>query len=887
MQSGPSRKDVRHGTPSFNDLVPAGGSQLKDSVPGGGSPLGMLLSVVHSLLSAHEVRIAMQLVESLERSSLSACDVPVTTSYMARELQSFVHRTQRNGSTGVDIVEAAIASAHASNMAHRSPTGSKQNLIHVEPKSSEPSTEAPSPRRSGAFQCCKVASGAASCGMVQRGAALCGAYRSTPAVSQSSGWERDVGATPENKKQQQETRQHLVQQGRQLKYSQPQPQQQPHQHQAALHPEMSFKSPAAGHQAFTCVVATSRGGSKENAGPAGRRVTTNSVGTTGSKESFTSQCMSLDSVGGAGTICSENLGINSSVAIICDDAAALQTVHKFHDLDDLSVEQIRWLAEPSDCCVLPPNSLKRCFWDLFALAWILMDCITIPMFVFNVDTPQRLHMMSIAFLTVDIGVNFTTGYFRGSILIMRRNWIMKHYFCTWFAFDVISIMPWHDFSTLIYENGGGQGRSATLLKIAKMGKLLRVIRLLRLAKLPTILKRLTNGSTTFRLRVVSSICKMFVVLGIACHWTACIWGWIGDPSLGDIGHDKTKSREGDRFCEDADCTPWRQRYQSVQNDNVNAYIVALEFATGIITGGDRIVEPCTLGEHVFCTAMSMFSIFICSAVVGEILFIMNRESEKRLIFDEEIHKVQEFMQGRKVPMELQAKIQRYFEGQFNAQQGNSNANNCAFMNDLSHWLRIELVEHLNRTVIEHHPFFKTMSPSMPSETMRTICVEAELAFYAPSDVIVEKRQLAESAFFIVRGKVRIENVLGRCGYYSIYLQPPNWFGDKCLFVDYHVRTHTARAVIPTETLRIMKQTILRVCQLFPFFALHYKTFQDRIRRGDETCVRCSYCSWLGHVEEHCPYSQRAYDSDRIGPRTSKRLKDALGEAGRLFHRHSC
>jgi len=528
----------------------------------------------------------------------------------------------------------------------------------------------------------------------------------------------------------------------------------------------------------------------------------------------------------------------------------LQVVSQVDDLDDLSVQQLNWLANPSDRWVVNPNRPLRVLWDITALAVILIECVTVPlMLCFLIQLPEEWHWISTSFFICDICLNYTTGYFSGSLLIMKRSWIAGHYVRTWFWLDLVSTFPWDVLAGSQKSQRGGQ---ANLLRIGKLGKLARVLRLLRIAKLIPLLKRMEGVSgliSSYNMNLCLSITSMTVTFGIVCHWAACVWGWLGDAA--NVGHPSSSLDPHDV----RDCTmggpceagiegsPWRRRYGLDNYDLGTQYLAALQFATGLITGGEMLLQPGYTLERVYTIVMMILGVFVCSSVVSSVLMIMSRESELSLQFEEQMQRVRDFMTARNVPLELQAKIRRYLEGQFKMQRGQAGGDR-EFMGTLSHWLQTELTEHLNQTVMVRHPFFK----NMPAQIIRRICLEATPLLYAPGDVVVEKGHIAVSSLFIVRGKLRVVNAIG---HHSVYLTPPQWMGDRCLFMDAY-RTHTVMAVTPSEVLCLQKSSLLSVCHELPLMDACYRRFQERILKGDESSLRCAICGNPGHVADDCP-----------------------------------
>merc|ERR1712194_625790 len=106
-------------------------------------------------------------------------------------------------------------------------------------------------------------------------------------------------------------------------------------------------------------------------------------------------------------------------------------------------------------------------WDVVALFFILFESVALPLVMcFSVIVPAEVNTSSTFFFAFDVVFSFCTGYFHGSLLIMKRRWIAFHYIRTWFVLDVCSTVPWEFLLTMAGQAGSG-GNEATLLRIGK------------------------------------------------------------------------------------------------------------------------------------------------------------------------------------------------------------------------------------------------------------------------------------------------------------------------------------------------------------------------------------------------------------------------------------
>jgi hypothetical protein len=528
------------------------------------------------------------------------------------------------------------------------------------------------------------------------------------------------------------------------------------------------------------------------------------------------------------------------------------------DLDDVSMEQAKFLATPSDRFVVHPNSKGRMVLDMSVLVIILMECVTLPLNIaFSIKLPRPIHYISLVLFVSDMVMSFNTGYHHSDYVIMRRGRITRNYMRTWFVLDFTSLFPWEEVFALLSGGGTGSGGTkTTFVRILKLGKLLRVLRLLRLAKISALIKRLqSNGILPLdltRLKFGMAIVKLFVIFGLLAHWSACIWGWLGDPD--NIGHGSADSDPhpieictmGGPCEPGVEGSPWRHRYGLNNYEPVTQYFAALQYCAALITGGESPLTASHPAERCFSIVMMIVSVLVNSSVVGEILLIMNRVAERRMDFDDRMQSAREFMIGRNVPSQFQVRVYRYLETQHNISTGHSTSNR-AFMNELTDMLQKELVLILNSKHLRQHPFFAGIKEM---EILERLCLEATPLIYAQGESLVEKGTPADCVHFLVMGKARIENPIMNTSK-VLYLKPPCWIGDTCLFVD-TLRKSTVTAVVMTETLCINKEGFQALCSESDVFLEQYHEWREMVLNDKMDALMCPVCHDIGHSEEGCP-----------------------------------
>merc|ERR1711862_163247 len=113
---------------------------------------------------------------------------------------------------------------------------------------------------------------------------------------------------------------------------------------------------------------------------------------------------------------------------------------------------------------------------------------------------------------------------------------------------------------------------------------------------------------------------------------------------------------------------------------------------------------------------------------------------------------------------------------------------------------------------------------------------------------------ATCVHFIVFGKVRVENPL-MTDRKVLYLKPPSWIGDICLFVD-TLRKATVTAVVTTETLMLQKDTVQKVCDCYPAIREKFEVFRARVLQNMTSSLMCPLCHDIGHSVARCPRQMR-------------------------------
>lgn len=497
--------------------------------------------------------------------------------------------------------------------------------------------------------------------------------------------------------------------------------------------------------------------------------------------------------------------------------------------------------------IINPNSPQRLCWDLLGVVFIVAEAFLVPLsLAFDANAHVAWFWLSTAYFMTDIVSQFTTGFYFHGNLVMSQRLIIKHYLKGFFVIDLIATLPWE------YIVGGG----GNLQKIARVGKLLRLFRLLRVLKLRALVDRIEDLLPGGPLVLVFSLMKMLMMFAVVCHWVACLWGFlgtpdkIGHPAGGSSPHQWQECEPGGPCEPGIEGSPWLRR-NGLDNFEVSTqYLISLQFSAGLLMGADMGVAPAFWSERVFVIIMMIFSFFLCSVVLSEIVVIVNEMSQRKKELSQQIMCMKDFMRIKKLPVSLQAKVRQYLEYKHTICT-EQQSQNQQFMNSLSQWLRLEVLEHVHSSTILHCPFFQ----EMPRAVLQRVCQFAVTVLCAHHDIVVHRGHRATSMLYIIKGKLSILAMGSTFQPQDTELQfmaPPSWIGYLCLFQDM-LWPSTAISLGNSELLKLEKAELLELLEDFPASLQRYQEFQHRIERGDliGAGVKCATCEGFGHASTHC------------------------------------
>lgn len=193
-----------------------------------------------------------------------------------------------------------------------------------------------------------------------------------------------------------------------------------------------------------------------------------------------------------------------------------------------SHHRFAWLAvRPT----LSPDNPFRLAWDLLSVVALFYDSVTVP-FVLAWDPVLEGILLTgmwitPSFWTIDMLLNFCTGYYNKAEMEMRPRAVVVHYLRTWFPLDVtLNISDWT--SVLIETLLKSSVTDATgFARLFKINRAVRLLSMSRVGRKWSKIEQLTTARNTDSVHIITQVLKLFVSILWLNHLICCIWYAIG------------------------------------------------------------------------------------------------------------------------------------------------------------------------------------------------------------------------------------------------------------------------------------------------------------------------------------------------------------------------
>lgn len=432
--------------------------------------------------------------------------------------------------------------------------------------------------------------------------------------------------------------------------------------------------------------------------------------------------------------------------------------------------------------IIREQSNFRLCWDALILVLVMVSCVLIPyQLAFLHDLEQvnngLMFAISLVFL-VDIGLNFITSYREAGSEVFEPKAIRTHYLRGQFAVDLLANFP---LGMLLLLAGDPQigGFSAVLV--------VRLLALLRLVRFFVILRRWESLSWTHPgyLRVI----KYLGMVLILTHCIACLWFAVAYK---------------DGFPGDS----WVVAAGIEASEPVTQYVRSLYWTiTTMTTVGYGDISPGRTAEYLLASLIMLMGASLYAFIIGGLASLLSNLQAAKNNQWEHMESVEQYLRARRIPARLGSRVHNYYEYLWARHKG---LNEQTLLQDLPQSLRLDIMLHLARDVLEQVPLFRHCSPVLRN----TLLVALKPATYAPGTYLAREGEVGKTIIFITRGEVDIvagedEKTYGTMG-------PGDYFGHLSLALR-EQRSGSVRARDYCEVLILEKAAYDAISEEYPEF----------------------------------------------------------------------
>jgi len=377
------------------------------------------------------------------------------------------------------------------------------------------------------------------------------------------------------------------------------------------------------------------------------------------------------------------------------------------------------------CIMLHPHSNIRVAWEMTGCIMVGYDVVMSPIGLL-LDTENAwltgLSWTVNAFWTIDVLLNFCTGYHKGNRLIMRGDKIAKNYLQTWFLFDILVILP--DWIGLGLDSHKDVVDTMSAMRLFKVIRLIRLMRLVKLKRLVSdlLLSRIDSETAVNRLRLALVMGGVLTCL----HVIACFWYWVGD------------TKEG-----------WAGNLNVTSLGIEETYLISLHWALSLIQGTSwDVVNSLTVLERVYMVFTLPVALMLTAILIGCTVEILRRSSE----FDAMGQQLalRRVANHYKLPPKLYMRIKNHIEMDSTSFQAQKRERQLIAA--VPETLRMDLMMQIYGGPLSRHPFFRFLC-ARNIQFVRTVCRAVETEDFHAGDQLFGAGDACTSMRFIVNGEL--------------------------------------------------------------------------------------------------------------------------------------
>lgn len=466
-----------------------------------------------------------------------------------------------------------------------------------------------------------------------------------------------------------------------------------------------------------------------------------------------------------------------------------------------------------DYCIMDPHSKVRVVIDSITMLVLLCDLFLVPIHLAWDQHGETLYSyFAMIFWTLELAINFFTGFYKSGTLEMRPEVVARHYFQTWFFPDALLVVSDWVRIVIFTSLGSMQQRSMTMMRVLRMMRLCRMTAIVRGIRLLSIMnriaERISHASSVFR------IARLLICIVWVNHIIGCIWYAIGRYAPSDT----------------------HQRWTTGYSDYslLYQYATAFHWSLSQMTPGSMQVHPVNVFERMFSIICLIFGVLVFSSLVSSLsaqATHYNLVEQDRL---SQISMVRKFLRSKKVSTELAVAVEKQVEDRMRRAKP-LQINNISALTTLSLDLKSNLQFDLVKGKMFRHPLFRWWGTTFQNQ-LQEFCTEGvEWDALDQGDTLFKPSKTAEFAHVVVSGVLTYSKAHSSSSE-EIKVPPNTWICEVVLWCccwKYLGTAHVADG--SCELFRICPAVLVQHVNMHSCFGLVVSDYARTFHRMLETC----------------------------------------------------
>jgi len=408
--------------------------------------------------------------------------------------------------------------------------------------------------------------------------------------------------------------------------------------------------------------------------------------------------------------------------------------------ESLANYQLSELSQPgfftSHSFMLNPTGAGRLIFDFVGVGVLFGDLTLIPyLLAWDIENSLFLDILSIvtaAFWTFDIFVNFLTGFTHHGDLELSPSAVAKKYLATWFFMDAALVC--FDWITLLFSS---MTSSLKMARFAKMGRFLRIASLVRMVRLTRVSDSLGYRSLSEGYRLVVNVCTILFAILWCSHFIACAWYLLGRRVDSDTGVTWV------------DAIPFDDPLY--KNAGIfYQYTTSLHWSIAQVTLGAIEISASNSFERMFNVSCLLVGLLVSSTLASSLSAAMINFQMRLSDQKTKMRLVESFLRQYKVDRSIAVRVKQHILERLDEKEMLTDKD-VPTLKLLSSSMGAELRAHIYKPYLMRHPLFRLWT-NLSNRVTMLLCDQAVLvSILQPNDDLFVAGTETDEAYYVVAG----------------------------------------------------------------------------------------------------------------------------------------